>query len=126
MGTRYECKRCGFSTHIRKNYFIHLHGKKPCKPKIKDIDRSLLVEELKNYIKNGLKEGIKIQLNPIEPQMNPIEPQMNPIEPHMNPIESKIENITIKKHICKYCKIQFSTNSHMHRHMRNSCQKKME
>ena len=61
MGTEYVCKRCGFFAKIRKNYEIHLEKKNMCKPKISNIDRSLLVEELKVYIQSASKGGIVLK-----------------------------------------------------------------
>ena len=49
------------------------------------------------------------KVNPIEPQLNPAELQLNPIEPQ------------IQKFVCQHCNKSFSSNSHMHRHIRKSC-----
>jgi hypothetical protein len=106
MGTEYVCKRCGFYAKIRKNYEIHLNKKNVCKPKISTIERSILVQELEEYIKNGSKGGIIAKMDPKGPSEDPKGPTGN------------------SYYKCKYCKINFSNNSHMNRHMRLSCKNK--
>ena len=98
--TIYECKRCMFSTKIRKKLEIHLNKKTLCKPILNDIDRSLLAQELEEYKKKNLKGGIICQLNHKEPQLNHKIPQIN------------IEN---NKYQCHFCSLTFTTNSHMRR-----------
>ena len=87
-------------------------------PKMNPIEPFIkLIEPKLNPIEPKLNPINK--LNPIEPKMNPIKPKLNPIKPKLNPI-----NKSSKTYICKFCKKTYSTNSHMHRHMKRCSSKK--
>ena len=51
----YVCKRCGFSTIIRKNYYVHLHKKRPCKALLSQVEICTLKLNLQKYIETGCK-----------------------------------------------------------------------
>jgi hypothetical protein len=118
--TEYECKRCGYSTKIRKIYHNHIIKKNVCKPKISTIERSILVQELEEYIKNGSKGGLKSKMNPNESKMNPNESKMNPNESN-NMIQSEYAMNLVAKHTCDRCLRGFSTNSNLNKHRNRSC-----
>ena len=42
----HQCKRCGYETTSRKYLGRHLKNKGICKPKLSDVDRDILIEEL--------------------------------------------------------------------------------
>ena len=93
----YRCPRCGYSSHIKTYLRKHFLRKRPCSqlvdiPTIEECFREVLGENI-----------------PIEPKLNPIEPKLNPIEPKSN---------ISKKYQCIFCQKCYSTNSHMHRHMK--------
>ena len=111
----YKCPRCGYETHIKTIYVRHLERKLLCKPIISDNN---LIEEYKKY---GIKSNFiqKPKMNPNEPY---IEPKMNLNEPKMNLNEPKYD----KSHECKFCKKRYSSNSHLHRHLRICKEKKKD
>ena len=110
----YKCPRCGYETHIRTIYVRHLERKMLCKPNISDNN---LIEEYKKYTKSKFIQ--KNKMNPNEPYG---EPGMNLNEPKMNQNEPKYD----KSHECKFCKKKYSSNSHLHRHLRTCKEKKKD
>jgi hypothetical protein len=98
MKTQYDCVRCGFTSKIRKNYLSHLEKKKICKPVLSNANRTVLQEELKNYISNGSKGGIQQT--------------------------RESETCEMPKNICINCNKFFSTRSNLIRHTNLWCKKK--
>ena len=96
----FSCKMCNFKTNLRHNFDRHLKTNK----------------HRKNLLKLTLKnDATKIFL------IDSVE--LNPKEPELNP---KYQIIKKKKYFCAFCHKQFSTNSHMNRHIRNNCKVKKE
>jgi hypothetical protein len=93
MVIKYECKRCGYSTNIRKVYLNHVTKKNECKPNISNIKREELIEEIYEYILKNKKCGIKISHN--ETQY----------------LENK----------CAHCNKRFSSKNHLNRHENETC-----
>ena len=56
--------------------------------------------------------------------MNPNESKMNPNESKMNPSENNIK-FDIKTYTCSYCSKEYSTNSNLHKHLKNCKLKKL-
>ena len=48
----YQCKRCGYSTHIRTHYRNHLYKKFICPPNLSKIPRSKLCREFEDLLKD--------------------------------------------------------------------------
>jgi hypothetical protein len=112
----YECKRCGFKAHIRKNYEIHLKNKKICKSVYSGIDRSLLLEEFEIYKKNNLKCGIICNFAHSCTQIAHSCTQI---------AHSCTQNTSnINKYQCIYCSLLFSRKSSQVRHENIHCKLK--
>ena len=109
--TIYECKRCGFSTNIRKKLEIHLKNKRICKPVYNDIDRSILSQEFEEYKKANLKCGIICKLTPIDSSATPID---------SGKINAK------NNYQCKYCYLNFTKNCNLKRHEQFRCKVQKE
>ncbi len=85
----YTCPTCNKEFKKKSHFIEHTElKKKPCQPK-----------------------------NPERTQENPSEPELNPKEPGFNQVESEEETKT-NGHTCTYCGFEFSTNSHMNRHIK--------
>ena len=117
---KYECLRCGYIAKQKSNLVNHLKRKNICEPKISNIS----IENVKKFY--------GFELNPNESKMNPneskilfeINEKMNPNESKMNPnllnFESKMDsNLSKKKYICDFCNKCYSTNSNLHKHLKN-------
>ena len=94
----YTCSNCEKKFNDKFNYTTHLKRKFPCKKK------------------TNIKSNV-------EPNIIKIEPEI---------IQNKFENNKInkfnkkKEHNCYYCNKIFSTNSHMHRHIKDNCKIKKQ
>ena len=102
----YQCKRCGFSTHIKTHYIRHLEArKKPCKVKYLDIPIETLIDELEP----------KSSTNPL---FLPPEPSFFPLN-----ISTKL-NDSSKVHKCEFCNKTFSRLDNLKRHVEKVCKEK--
>lgn len=52
FGFRFICKRCGYVSNVKANMIKHLENIKECKPINANIDRELLISELKEEVKD--------------------------------------------------------------------------
>ena len=102
----YQCKRCGFSTHIKTHYIRHLEArKKPCKVKYLDITRETLIEEL---------DGKIIEVNT---KVN------KKVNNSVNIVNTEV-NTEVNICECKYCGKIFSHKQSRHLHEKKFCKEK--
>ena len=112
--TKLYCFCCDYKTNFRSNFNRHLKSAK---------HKENLINSNQTYEKDENDLICEPILNPNEPKRTQIEPKKNPKEPFLNPDSDK----TIKKsYFCRFCNKEFSTNSHMNRHIRNNCKVKKE
>jgi len=121
----YQCPRCHYETYHKGNLKNHFFKNKPCSSVYDTISQRILREKIKN------KNAFKIIENN-EPIINQNETNTNQNETNINQHNiNVISNLNLnnneqnKKHQCKYCNKNYSTNSHMNRHMK-TCKIKIE
>ena len=91
----YTCFKCGiYKTNRKTDLQRHLNRKRSC---VKMTQKRFKIEPYRT---------------PNERKLNPIEPQKR----NLNPTE-----LQKRKYECCHCFKTFSTNSHMHRHMKHHC-----
>ena len=112
----YKCIRCGYDTNHKSKMNLHLSRKTMCKPILDDI----ILDDYKQDILNG--KIIILEKNKIPPK-SPQKPQ-NPPNPPKNP--KKPQNPPKKNYNCNYCKKKYSTNYHLHRHIKICKEKKKD
>ena len=105
----YQCKRCGFSTHIKTHYIRHLEARKnPCKVKYLDIAIDTLIKE-------------------VDKKNNELAQNSSKIAPEQLKILQKNESFSISKNVnpleCIYCNKIYSKTSNLKRHLEN-CKEK--
>ena len=137
----YRCPRCNYETKIKTHMRKHFNRRNPCTI----VNNAISIADC---VCNILGEKVKIEskLNPYNQKLNPIESKLNPIESKPVIIESKLnpnghnynhyslrrDNILLqsvsfqnsrtcrsKIFKCKKCKKTYSTNSNLHKHMKN-------
>ena len=117
---KYECFRCGYIASQKIGLVRHLKRKNICEAKINNI----CIDEIKKHYGFEVNPN-ESKMNPNESKMNPkITEKMNPYESKMNPKLSKNEsildsNLSKKKYICDFCNKCYSTNSNLHKHLKN-------
>ena len=136
----YQCPRCHYQTYHKGNLKNHFFKNKPCSPIYDTIPQRILKEKIKN--KNAFKiiESIEPNLNlqnTNENQNLSISNQNLPILNQNLSISNQNINQDIslnnhnnnetktKYYRCKFCNKNYSTNSHMNRHMK-TCKIKIE
>jgi hypothetical protein len=123
--TEYACKRCGYSTKIRKIYQNHIIKKIICKPILSSIERSHLVHELDSYIQSASKGGINVRMehNGTQMEHNGTHLQHNGTQMEHDGTQDvhskKLENV----YQCLQCNKLFCRNSSLRRHERLFCKK---
>ena len=137
----YRCPRCNYETKIKTHMRKHFNRRNPCTI----VNNAISIADC---VCNILGEKVKIEskLNPYNQKLNPIESKLNPIESKPVIIESKLnpnghnynhnslrrDNILLqsvsfqnsttcrsKIFKCNKCKKTYSTNSNLHKHMKN-------
>jgi len=124
----YNCKICDYSTNIKTHFKKHLETNKHRKNLLKltlknDSTKIFLIDSVEVNPKEPKMNPKEPKMNPKEPGLNPKEPGLNPKEPGLNP---KYHIIKKKVYFCDFCYKQFSTNSHMNRHISHNCAVKKE
>ena len=135
----YICPRCNYTTKQRRDARKHFNRKFPCTI----VNKSLTMEEcclevLNEKLEKTLKlTPIDSEIFEIDPELTPIDSEMTPIDSGLTPIDSgltpdkrkkdKKDNFwqeNEKKFICKYCNLELSKSSNLHRHYRRCKVKK--
>ena len=113
----YQCKRCGFSTHIKTHYIRHLEArKKQCKVIYLDIPIETLLKEVDNKRVEigveGVKNGVEIVQNGVKGIFN-------------NNISAvEVNNSNIK---CPKCGKEFKSKKYLTQHInRYGCKEKLK
>ena len=102
----YQCKRCGFSSHIKTHYIRHLEArKKPCKVKYLDIPIDTLLKEVET-----------------KPSSTPLFLPPKPSFSSVN-ISTKL-NASSKAHKCEFCNKTFGRLDNLKRHVEKVCKEK--
>ena len=102
----YNCNCCEFITNLKSNYNRHLNTKK--------------------HIKKLTNQGNELKKEYISPQLTPNHLNLTPIDPNSPQKKMDFEDFKTKKYgnetyICSNCDKDFSSKSHLIRHLKKSC-----
>lgn len=144
---KYQCKRCGYTTHIRTHYRNHLYKKFICPPKISNIPRSKLCREFEDLLKdipiysafhirykneNQNEEKWNKKCSKVAHKCDTIETSKTSKMAHKmthkwntNGIQNKYIK-KIKKYECVFCQKCFARNSSLRRHEQRFCKYKYD
>ncbi len=112
--TEFICKICDYKTTFRSNYKRHLNSKKHATSLIK------YRANMKNDKNNLICEPVLTQNESFLTQNEPFLTQNEPVLTQNSSISEK------KTYFCKFCNKNFSSNSHLTRHMKLNCKVKKE
>ena len=143
----YQCKRCGYSTHIRTHYRNHLYKKFICPPNLSKIPRSKLCREFEDLLKdtpiystvltrykneNKKNENWHTKCSKVAHKCAPTQTSENPKMAHKMTHKwhtNEKSNKYIKKpkkYECVFCQKCFTRSSSMRRHEQRFCKYKYD
>ena len=105
---KYECYRCGWTTHIKTKMTNHLARKRECKCTFNDIE----LDDCKKYILEALNyEEFQSQ-------------QQSAKKPPKNQLKSDLYLLKSAENKCKYCEKEFASYKNKWRHENKNCKEK--
>ena len=113
---KYNCDRCGFNTTIKTRMLRHLKRKYICKPKLKDIEISIIYNK---YFNNNQQKKNDLEGNLSWYKCGTNDNKCIPLCPNIN---SKVDTIVS----CRYCSKTFSDRHGRWKHEKLRCKRKNE